>query len=130
MKAVDTNVLARFIVRDDEVQAKVADDVLRSPFYIADTVLLETAWLLSSRYRVRRTDLVATLTDLLALPTATVSDAAWIGWALDRVAAGADVADMMHLVSARAADGFVSFDRDLSRYAGPDTPVLVEEPSA
>ena len=129
MRAVDTNVLARFIVRDDPMQAAAADHVLRSPFYIADTVLLETAWLLSSRYRIGRADLVATLADLLALPTATVSDAGWIGWAFGRVAAGADLADMMHLVSARGVDGFVSFDRELARLAGPDAPLLVEQPA-
>lgn len=128
MKAIDTNILARFIMQDDPVQAVLAEKVLTAPCYISDTVLLETAWLLSSRYRVGRAMLADTLRDILALPTITVSSERLIKWAVDRFAAGADFADMMHIVGARDCDGFVSFEHRLVTRAGPDSPVQVEAP--
>lgn len=126
MKAVDTNILVRFVIRDDEAQVQLAMQVLVEPCFISCTVLLETAWVLSSRYQLTREDLSATLNDLVRLPSVTVSNAETIGWAIERFAAGADFADMMHLVSAHGADGFVTFDRRLARAAGPAAPLPIE----
>ena len=126
MKAVDTNVLARFLVNDDAEQSPIATRVLAGPSYIADTVLVETAWLLSSRYGFGRAVLAEALLDILNLPTVEVSDPALIGWAVRRFAAGADLADMMHLIGGRHADAFVSFETKLATQAGPDTPVPIE----
>ncbi len=126
MNAVDTNVIARYVMQDDPVQTDIATAILAGPCFVSDTVLLETAWLLSSRYRIGRADLAATLRDLVCLPALTVSDESSIAWAIDRFAAGADFADMMHILSARHADRFVSFESRLPRLAGPDSPIPVE----
>lgn len=85
MRALDTNVLARLVAGDDAVQTGVATAVLREPCFISDTVLLETARLLSSRYRMDRADLAATFLDLLRLPSVTVSDPAMLEWAIGAV---------------------------------------------
>lgn len=129
MKAVDTNIVIRYITDDDPVQSPIATKVLSGPCYVSDTVLLETAWLLSSRYDFGRTLLAATLADLIRLPTITVSDPAWIAWAIERFAKGADLADMIHLVDARHTDAFISFEKRLGRLAGPQTPLPIERPS-
>jgi predicted nucleic-acid-binding protein len=126
VKAIDTNVVARYLLNDDPNQSPLAMEQLRQPCFISDTVLLECAWLMSSRYGVGRAELVATIRDLLALPNVTVSDEALISWAVDRFAAGADFADMLHLVTAKSTQAFVTFERHLSRDAGPQTPVAVE----
>lgn len=126
MRSVDTNVLARYVMRDDEAQARVADATLSEPCFISDTVFLETAWLLSSRYRLTRAVLAATLADLLQLPAVTVSDPDRIGWAIERFAAGADFADMMHIVASDGADSFVTFERDMVHLAGSESPIPVE----
>ena len=126
MKSVDTNILARYVVGDDPRQAEIAADVLTCRCYIADTVLLELAWLLSSRYGMERQDLAATLSDLVDLPNISVSDSELVDWAISRFAAGADFPDMMHLLSGRHADSFVSFERELAKRAGVDTPIAVE----
>ncbi len=130
VKAIDTNILARFVTRDDPVQAAQADAVLAGGCYIAATVLLETSWLLASYYRIGRDDLAATLTDILRLPGIWVDDRPWVEWAIGRFAAGADLADMLHLVAAhRRAESFVSFERRLATLAGPDTPIAIERPA-
>ncbi|GAA0667433.1 putative nucleic-acid-binding protein [Sphingomonas insulae] len=129
MKAVDTNIVARYITNDDPIQSPIATAVLAQPSYIADTVLLESAWLLSSRYGYGRALLADTLNDLIDLPSVTVSDPALIRWAIGRFAAGADFADMMHLISGRHADGFVSFEDRLVALAGPDTPLPIARPA-
>lgn len=128
MKAVDTNILARFLLNDDAVQSPLATAVMAEPTYVSDTVLVETAWLLASRYRFGRADLAAGLRGLLDVPSVTVSDPALVSWAIARFAAGADFADMMHLLSSRHGEAFVSFERDLARHAGPDAPLPIERP--
>jgi predicted nucleic-acid-binding protein len=129
VKAVDANILARYILGDDPEQGRRATVVMAQPCYVALTVLLETAWLLSSRYRIDRETLAATLTDVIMLPTVTIDDPELIGWAIERFAAGADVADMIHIVASRQADAFVSLDEKLAQRAGDRSPVVVECPA-
>ena len=129
MKAVDANILARYILGDDPEQARRATVVMAQPCYVALTVLLETAWLLSSRYRMDRETLAATLTEVIMLPTVTIDDPELIGWAIERFAAGADFADMIHIVASRQADAFVSLDEKLAQRAGDRSPVVVECPA-
>jgi predicted nucleic-acid-binding protein len=129
MKAIDTNIVARYVVGDDPLQSPLAQSTLATSCYVSDTVLLETAWLLGSRYRFPRGILAETLRDLVNLPTVTVSDMPLICWAIDRFAAGADFADMMHLISGRHSDVFVSFEDRLDQLAGPDSPMAIERPA-
>lgn len=128
LKAVDTNILARYLMRDDPVQTPLAEAQLVQPSFVSHTVLLETAWLLSSRYRVRRADLAATLRDVVRLPELHINDEDLVIWAIDRFRDGADFADMLHLVTAQAAavDAFVTFDAGIVAEAGPTSPVAVE----
>lgn len=126
VKAVDTNIVARFVLGDDPAQTMLATQLLRTPCYISDSVLLETAWLLSSRFGLDRPALAATLRDLIELPTVSVGDLEGLRWAIDRFAAGADLADMIHIHMARGADAFVSFEKQLAQRAGPNSPVPVE----
>lgn len=126
VKSFDTNILARFITQDDPVQAPLAISAMAQPGFVADTVLLETAWLLSSRYGIDRRELAAQLRDLLSLPQLSVSDPGAVAWAIERFADGADFADMMHIVGSRGADAFVTFEKKLADRAGPASPVPVE----
>lgn len=126
MNAVDTNILARYVTGDDPAQSAVAMQLLGGPCFVPDTVLLETAWLLASRYGMKRAVLVETLRDLLSLPLLSVGDPAGLRWAIDRFAEGADLADMMHIVGSRGADAFLSFEKDLAKRAGPAGPIPVQ----
>ena len=47
MRAVDTNILARFYLRDDAVQGRIAADVLSAgDVFVPKTAILELEWVL------------------------------------------------------------------------------------
>ena len=74
MKALDTNVLVRFLVKDDEEQAKIAFQIFTVAEYKQDVlfvpllVVLETIWVLQSVYEVPDQDIVAAFSELMQMP--------------------------------------------------------------
>jgi predicted nucleic-acid-binding protein len=71
MIGIDTNVLVRFLVRDDEAQFERARRLIKrevgrgEPVFISQLVLLETEWVLRSRYAAAKPVIVAALSALL-----------------------------------------------------------------
>lgn len=126
MRAIDTNVLVRYLIGDDARQAQTAATIMGAPCFVSNTVLLETGWLLSSRFGIKRAALTALMRNLVALPTVSVGNAGLLAWALDRFEAGADFADMLHVIDAGQVDRFATFDRAIASATGPDTPVPIE----
>ena len=82
--------------------------------------------MLGSRYRFGRAELAAMLEALIDVETVTVNDEDAVRWAIARSATGGDFADMLHIATARDAEAFVTFDRQIERRAGPDSPVPVK----
>ncbi len=77
MIAVDTNVLLRYLLRDDEVQAEKARHIFErgERVLITDVVLAETMWtLVGRRYRAVKADLVAVVDNLLQDPKVCFED--------------------------------------------------------
>ncbi len=71
MIAVDTNVLLRYLLHDDEAQAARADAVFDAAetVLITDVVLVETVWTLVGRkYRLAKVELVVVLERLFSEP--------------------------------------------------------------
>lgn len=72
MLGVDTNVLVRFLVRDDEAQFERARKLIKREVaagrrvFIGQLVLLETEWVLRSRYGLSKSQIVETISGLLA----------------------------------------------------------------
>lgn len=126
MRALDTNVLARFVLKDDPVQSPLAEAALAQPCFASDTVLLELAWLLSSQYDFDRPDLASVMADLVDLPDLEISDRDSMLWAIERFARGADFADVVHIATSRHADCFATFEKRLDKFAGPNTPLMIE----
>ena len=126
MKAVDTNILARFILADEKHQSAMASEILGAPVWVSLTVWLELGWVLSKRAALGRAMVADAIETLLQLGTIHTADRDGLSWAVTRYRSGADWADMIHLVSARSvADGFVTFDRGIAIHAG-QSPVPVE----
>ena len=69
--ALDTNVLVRLLVRDDEAQFDAATRLVDAavaadePILIVLCALLETEWVLRSRYRLDKTSIAAAFAQLL-----------------------------------------------------------------
>lgn len=130
MNAVDTNILVRWLTRDDPVQTPIADRVMSEPVHVAATVLLELAWVLGGRYyRYDRATLAAVLRVLVGTSTVHIANEDAVRWAIERFAAGGDIADMLHIASLQGHDAFVSFEHRLAEHAGPDAPVAIVKPA-
>jgi len=127
LKAVDTNILARALVRDDIVQARIADALIADGIFIPLTVMLETAWLLGSRYKVGRAALADILSDIMDLPNVSVEQGDGVRWAVAQFRAGADIADAIHVLAANGTEAFVTFDAEAFRKL-VDPPVAIEVP--
>lgn len=125
MRSIDTCILARLIVQDDQPQAEAAARELDKPSFIPLTVVLETVWLLSSRYKLRRQQIVESLNDIFRLASVMVEEGVGVEWALARYLAGADVADMIHLVAARHTQAFLTFDQAIGKHSAT-SPVAIE----
>lgn len=71
MLGLDTNVLVRFLVRDDEAQFEKARRLIKrevaagSRVFVSQLVLLETEWVLRSRYGLPKSSIVETISGLL-----------------------------------------------------------------
>ncbi len=74
MNALDTNILARFLVRDDVDQAECvyrlfkAAEAEKTVFFVSLPVLLELIWVLDSAYKIPRQEILDALGELLLLP--------------------------------------------------------------
>ena len=127
MIAADTNVALRLILNDDEQQvAVIVSRMAEEPMFLPLTVVLETGWVLASRYAMDREQVAVAMAALLALDRIEISRADLVAWAIERFRAGADWADMIHLVAAQKLRGFVTLDRKLAAQAGAATPTSVE----
>ena len=127
MRAADTNVVIRFVAADDPAQSAVARRFFREgEVFVSQTVLLETEWVLRAVLGWDRRRVATTLTTLLRIGRIAVERSADAIWAVERHAAGADFADMLHLAAARRTSGFVTFDRSVARGAGANPPVPIE----
>jgi len=119
MTAVDTNVLLRVIIRDNEAQAARAHAVLKKQerVFVAKTVLLEVEWVLRGGYGYTRPQILAVMRELLDTPNIEVEDEAAVSRALFWHERGLDFADSLHVASAGQARSFASFDEKLQRKA-------------
>lgn len=124
-RALDTNIVVRVLADRQSPQFPAAMTAMTESFTLPLTVVMESEWVLRSYYRWRRDQIADALHGLLDLPELTVQPTG-LAWALDRYAEGADFADMMHLIAAKGAEAFVTFDGDLAQRAGPEAPLPVE----
>jgi predicted nucleic-acid-binding protein len=126
--AIDTNVLVRLLVRDDEAQYAAAQRLVdeaaaaEEPVLIMLGALLEAEWVLRSRYRLDKASIAGAFTALLESADVdfehppTVEEALYV-WAQQP---DADFADC--LLAARAAhlsrSRFLTFDAGAARLPG------------
>ena len=120
--AVDTNVLVRLAVRDDEEQVVAAEAFVASGAWVSQLVLLEFVWVLASVYRLGRSELGVAVEMLLNHAQLTVQDSEVVIAALQqyRRVATVSFSDCLVLEVARKV-GHVplgTFDRGLGRLPG------------
>ena len=122
MKALDTNVLARFFIDDaDDAQAAkqrpAAVTALSERTFVSVTVLLEFEWVMRGFYRLPLRDIGRVLRALASIEHIAVEDRGAVLVALDAFDKGLDFADALHVARSSRASGFVTFDRRLAKRA-------------
>jgi predicted nucleic-acid-binding protein len=80
MLGVDTNVLIRYLTRDDQPQYEKARRLIDrelakgEPVFVSLLVLLETEWVLRSRYEMAKANIIAAFSALLDTSDLTFED--------------------------------------------------------
>lgn len=123
MIALDTNVLVRLVVEDDQGQAAQARRVVQDAerreekVLLLAGVLLETVWVLSGGYGFQRGDIAYVLDALLSSPVYAVENRKAVQRASLRYRVEGDFADLLfvELAKEQTAEVFFSFDRRLIR---------------
>lgn len=77
MHAVDTNVLVRLIVRDDERQVEAARGFLEKGVWVSTLVLAETIWVLQAVYKQSARDAAVVVEMLFNNPQLSLQDRDW-----------------------------------------------------
>lgn len=111
---VDTNVLVRGVVRDDEKQTNAADKALKDASLIAVSLpcLCEFVWVLRRAYSFGNTDIAAAIRALVATEKVVMNRPA-VEAGLMILNAGGDFADGIIAYDGTwlGAEAFVSFDK-------------------
>ena len=122
MRALDTNVLARFFVDDaDDAQAArqrpAAVAALSERSFVSVTVLLELEWVMRGFYELPTKDISRVLRALASIEHVTIEDRDAVLAALDAFDKGLDFADALHIARSARAARFATFDQRLAKRA-------------
>ena len=128
MIALDTNVLIRYLTRDNPEQAEAARSLLQGlttngPGFICREVVIEVIWVLERSYRFRRERIANIVVELVATDTLVIEDDNDVAQAAAAYREGsADFSDMMILAAANRAGAqpLYTFDRRFARLDGTE----------
>lgn len=122
MRAIDTNVLVRLLVRDDAQQALTAERFIAKGAWVSHLVLAETLWVLDAVYERTPSQLALAVEQLLAHTSLTLQDAEVVVAALNQFRARPSLgfSDCLVLETARKAGHLPvgTFDRQLAKLDG------------
>ena len=128
MRAIDTNIVIRYLTADDPDQtAKARAVVDAGQVFVSTTVLLECEWVLRSVYNFSRQEVIAALQAFLGLAGVATDNAAVLVRAIDYADRGMDFTDALHLSAANDCETMFTFDRRFIKQAA-DAPIEVLEP--
>ena len=125
MKAIDTNILIRFLVGDDELQAKKVYSIFKKTesekkeLFVPLLVVLEMIWVLESVYDISRTEILYSISDLLLMPIFKFDQQS----ALQQLVHSAqgnkyDLSDLLisHSAKVNGCEVVITFDKKASKF--------------
>jgi predicted nucleic-acid-binding protein len=128
VQSIDTNVLVRLLVRDDEEQCQRAEALFRriladGGVWISQIVVIEAVWVLRAAYKFERASIASVLRKLIASEGITVEEETLARTGLTAFENGeADFADYIILGSAQRQNALPlwTFDRQLADADGAE----------
>lgn len=123
MIALDTNVLIRYLVRDDAQQAEVAAEFLEKlpadrPGYVSTPVITELEWVLRKGYGFEQSAIRTAITKLLEVPNLVFDAEDAVRMAAEN-RSGDFVDRLVHFIGQSAGcERTVTFDRKFARLPG------------
>ncbi len=126
MISLDTNVLVRFLVQDDPLQAQLATKVIDqlrddAKGFVSREVLIELVWVLERAYHLGRAEIAAALDGLLSATELDIEGSDEVAPALELYRKDRfGFADLMIPAAARRAGAseLVTLDRNAARLPG------------
>lgn len=124
MIGLDTNILVRLLIKDDEAQLAAAESAIAAalengePLFISSIVLCELEWVLTSCYSTTRADLLTVLESLIERPEFEVESPQGLRRAVEMARnSRAEISDCLIAVQAedRQITKTLTFDRALRR---------------
>jgi len=125
MKAIDANILIRFLTGDDEIQAKKVYSLFKNAelekkeFFVPLLVILETIWVLESVYEISRHDILDAIKDILLMPILKFEHQS----ALQQLVYSGqgnkyDLSDLLiaHSANVSGCDSVLTFDKKASKF--------------
>ena len=126
MIAVDTNVIVRFLVRDDEAQAQAVFKRFRQAekkgetFFVPLIVVLETIWVLESAYKKPRGQIVDVIEEMLRMKIFKFERDNVVAQVLsDAKGSTFDLADLLVAHSSRSSgcSSCITFDKSAAKHS-------------
>ncbi|CCI20371.1 MAG: type II toxin-antitoxin system VapC family toxin [Microcystis panniformis] len=109
--AIDTNVIVRLITRDNEEQYQKSFKIFHDKnIFIADTVILETEWVLRFAYKFKSVEICQAFRKVFGLPNVYLTNERLILKVIEWHENGLDFADAFHLASSLHCFEFYTFD--------------------
>jgi len=125
MKALDTNVLVRFLVRDNEQQAETIYRIFKQVesdkevLFVPLLVVLETIWVLESVYNIPRQEIIDSINELVLMPILEFeAQSAILSFVSSALETKMDLSDLLIANSARfsGCECVLTFDKSTSNF--------------
>jgi len=131
---IDSNVIVRYLIRDDEKQTPEAKAILdgctvQEPGFISLVALIETMWVMKRVYKVSREGILYSMTGLLASPVICVQEGKVVDEALEfSRRENCDMPDVLISFFGRMAgcSRTLTFDRKAANIPGMELVTAIE----
>ena len=125
MKGVDTNILIRFLIGDDEQQAKKVYNIFKkaeskkNELFVPLLVVLELIWVLESVYEIARTEILDSISEFLLMPILKFEHQSVLQqFTLSAQANRYDLSDLLiaHSAKTQGCETVITFDKKASKF--------------
>lgn len=125
MKAIDTNILVRFITKDDENQAKLVYQLFKQTeqteqkLFVPLLVVLEVIWVLQSVYEISDLEIVNIFSNLLLMPVLLFESEGLIHNFIDSAThTKFDLSDLLiaHSINLSDCESIFTFDKKAAKF--------------